>query len=213
MIMYCSHCGAKLEEDAKFCQDCGAKAGSKPIKKKAEEKDEEVVVNTEYFAISPKRLALFSILTFGIYEIYWFYKNWVAVKKFEGAKVSPFWRAIFAVFFCYNLFKRVLESAKQQGYQNSYSPGWLAAIYIGLLVIGNGLSRTETYDVGFNLFWLAVVVATFIPLLSVQKAINFNNEKIKEGGVLRESFSGGEVVLIVVGVLWMLLVLWGTFLP
>ncbi|MEX0998369.1 MAG: zinc-ribbon domain-containing protein [Thermodesulfobacteriota bacterium] len=200
--MFCKNCGTKLEEGAKFCQNCGSQTntheGSAPV---------------EYYAISPKRLILFSVLTLGIYELYWFYKNWQAVKESERQKMYPFWRAVFAVFFCYSLFKKVLESAKKQAYQSSYSPGWLAAVYISLLLLGSGLGNIDSYDLEFNFIWLIVVISTFIPLLPIQKAINFNNEKIKGSKVLPEGFSSGEVVLIVIGVLWFLLVLWGTFLP
>jgi hypothetical protein len=207
--MYCLNCGSKIEDGSKFCQKCGAKLAEKqPVVSKNNEKP---LTDIEYFAISSKRLALFSILTFGIYEIYWFYKNWQAVKKAEGQNISPFWRAIFAVFFCHSLFKKVLESAKNRGYQKSYSSGWLATAYILLLVVGNGLSKVESNDPGLNLIWLIVAVATFVPLLSVQKAINFNNEKVKGGVVSKQGFSGGEVTLIVIGVIWFLLVLIGTF--
>ena len=207
--MFCTHCGSKNDKDSKFCQKCGSKLADVQIKTKTN--DEKPSVNIEYLAISPKRLALFSVLTFGIYEIYWFYKNWEAVKKAEGQNISPFWRAIFAVFFCHSLFKKVLESAKAHDYKESYSPGWLATAYIALLLIGNGLSKADSSDSGLNLVWLIVALITFIPLLSVQKAINFNNGKIKEGAILKQGFSGGEVTLIVVGVLWFLLVLFGTF--
>lgn len=199
--MNCKNCNNLVPENAKFCNKCG-----KPVETKTDS-------SIEYFSISPKRLALFSILTLGIYEIYWFYKNWEAVKKAENLKISPLGRAIFAVFYCNSLFKKVLESAKSHNYQNSYSPGWLATAYILLLVVGNGLSRVESYDVGFNLIWLIVAISTFIPLLSVQKAINFNNEKIKGTSDLKSGFSGGEVVLIIIGLAWFLLVLWGSFIP
>lgn len=198
--MNCKNCDNLLPAGAKFCNKCRKPTGTQ---------DSPTI---EYFAISPKRLALFSILTLGIYEIYWFYKNWEAVKKFEGQKIYPFWRAIFAVFFCYSLFKKVLESAKSNAYQNSYSPGWLATAYILLLIIGNGLSRIESYDIGLNLIWLIITIATFIPLLAVQKAINFNNGKIKSDFSLKRDFSSGEVVLIVVGIIWFFLVLLGTFM-
>lgn len=203
--MFCSNCGTEVKEGAKFCQSCG-QATTTPASSSTGQK-------IEYFAISPGRLALFSILTFGIYEIFWFYKNWQVVKKQEGSNISPFWRAIFAIFFCHSLFKKVLDSAKSHNYPNPYSAGWLAAVYILLLFVGNGLSRVETYDVGFNILWLGIALSTFIPLLPVQKAINFNNEKLKGGQVLKEGFSGGEVALIVAGVVWSLLVLVGTFIP
>lgn len=190
-----------MPESAKFCNKCGKPLGTQGIS------------TIEYFAISPKRLALLSIITFGVYEIYWFYKNWEAVEKFEGQKIYPFWRAIFVVFFCYSLFKKVLESAKSHAYKNSYSPRWLATAYILLLAVDNGLGKVESHDIGLNLIRLVIANATFVPLLSVQKAINFNNEKVKTDFKLRKEFSGGEVVLIVIGIIWFLLVLVGTFLP
>ena len=150
--MNCKNCDNLVPDNAKFCNKCG-----KPIESKGGS-------SIEYFSISPKRLALFSILTLGIYEIYWFYKNWEAVKKAENLKISPLGRAIFAVFYCNSLFKKVLESAKSHNYQNSYSPGWLATAYILLLVVGNGLSRVESTDVGFNLLWLVIAISSFIPL-------------------------------------------------
>ncbi|MDD5481964.1 MAG: zinc ribbon domain-containing protein [Candidatus Shapirobacteria bacterium] len=199
--MNCKNCNNLVPENAKFCNKCG-----KSIETKTDS-------SIEYFSISPKRLALFSVLTLGIYEIYWFYKNWEAVKKAENLKISPLGRAIFAVFYCNSLFKKVLESAKTHNYQKSYSPGWLATAYILLLIVGNGLSRVESTDVGFNLIWLIIAISSFIPLLSVQKAINFNNEKIKGSSNLKSGFSSGEVVLIIIGLIWFLLVLWGSFIP
>jgi RNA polymerase subunit RPABC4/transcription elongation factor Spt4 len=209
--MFCIKCGSKIEDKSKFCPKCGAKLENNQNDLDKNTDVEKHSVNIEYFAISPGRLALFSILTFGIYEIYWFYKNWQAIKKAENQNISPFWRAIFAVFFCHGLFKKVLESAKSHEYKESYSPGWLATAYIVLLVVGNALSRAESSDAGLNFIWLIVAVAAFIPLLSVQKAINFNNEKIKGDTVIKQGFSSGEVILIVVGVIWFLLVLIGTF--
>lgn len=199
--MNCKNCDNLVPENAKFCNKCG-----KPVEAKSG-------ASIEYFAISPKRLALFSILTLGIYEIFWFYKNWEAIKKAENLKISPLGRAIFAVFYCNSLFKKVLESAKSHNYKNSYSPSWLATAYILLLVVGNGSSRVESADVGLNLVWLVIAISSFIPLLAVQKAINFNNEKIKGSSDLKSWFSGGEVVLVIIGCAWFLLVLWGSFIP
>lgn len=166
----------------------------------------------EYFAISTRRLALFSILTLGIYEIYWFYKNWQAVKESERQKISPLGRTIFIIFYCNSLFRKVLESAKSHGYQSSYSPGWLATTYILFLLVGNGLSRMESSDVGLSLVWLVVAIFSFIPLLSIQKAINFNNEKIKGDSDLKRGFTGGEVVLIIIGLVWFLSFIWNIFI-
>ena len=56
------------------------------------EKEEPVV----YFSISPLRLFLASLLSFGVYDIYWAYKNWDAVRNY---KKTPIFIRFFAVGF------------------------------------------------------------------------------------------------------------------
>lgn len=194
--MFCHKCGAKVEQGAKFCTSCGSQVGGH-----AEHGPDKV----EYFSISPGRLVLFSVLTFNLYEIYWFYKNWQAVKQAEGREMYPFWRAVFTIFFCHDFFKKVLASVKRDNYSESFSPGWLAAAYIVLLFVGNGYGRMEVRDVGdpwTYLFWLFVLlVITPLPLLPIQNAINFHNEKIGSKQVKTSTFTGGEVMLIIVGLI------------
>lgn len=200
--MDCKHCGNKLQKEAKFCGKCGNSVGMKI---------EKEIINVEYFSIPPARLALLSILTFGIYDIYWFYENWAAIKKYEKLKILPFGRAFFVVFFCHTLFKKIFQSAKKHGYAPSYSSGLLATIYIILLFAANALGRIESSDFGFSILWLAIASSTVIPLMSVQKAINFNNSKIIKNFNENRKFSKGEIVLAVIGAIWFGLILIGTF--
>jgi hypothetical protein len=198
--MICKNCDNKLASEAKFCNKCG-----KPVQLEKE------IVDIEYFSIPLKRLALLSVLTFGIYEIFWFYKNWEAIKKAEQQKISPLGRAIFTVFYCYDFFKKVLQSAKKNNYSDSYSPGLLALVYIVLLLVGNGLSKIENTTFVFNILWLLIATLSFIPLLSVQKAINFNNSKVVSNFDKNRKFSKGEIILTVIGTIWFGLVMLGTF--
>ena len=46
-----------------------------------------------FFATSQAKLAIMSIATLGIYDIWWFYKNWLAVRARTGRKIRPGWRA------------------------------------------------------------------------------------------------------------------------
>lgn len=201
--MYCENCGEKLAEGTKFCAKCGHPVDAV-----------EPVVATgqiEYYSIYPGRLFLFSILTFNLYEIYWFYRNWLAVKKAEGTNIQPFWRAIFTVFFCYEFFTKVLRTAKSNGYTDSYSAGWMATAYIVLLLAGNALGRANGIDPGSYLLGLIILlILTPLPLLPIQRAINFNNAKIVPHHSVTKTFTAWEVTLIIVGILLTALVVLGT---
>lgn len=195
--MKCLKCGGVLLEGSKFCSKCGE---SIEMGEKIEKENKEVF-NVKYFAIPVEKLAALSILTWGIYEIYWFYKNWEGVRIEEKRKMYPFWRAILSIFYCHSLFKKILGSAKKQGYSENYSAGLLAFLYIVSLLLARALGQVENPDLGFNLFWVAISFSSFVPLIWVQRATNFNNSKIVEGYNNNLKFSAGEVVIMIVGAL------------
>lgn len=101
-IVTCPECGLK-QETAERCRTCGViiKKFSKTADTEPEVAEHKISSRTEplYFAVSKSKLAVMSIFTFGLYEIYWFYKNWKIVKEETGRKIHPFWRAIFAVIY------------------------------------------------------------------------------------------------------------------
>ncbi|MSU74605.1 zinc ribbon domain-containing protein [Candidatus Kaiserbacteria bacterium] len=202
--MHCEQCGAKLAENTKYCSSCGN------VVSKAET---GALLPTEYFSISIGRLMLFSVLTWGLYEIYWFYRNWAAVKKTELPNIWPVARGIFAIFFCHDLFKRVLQTAKSNGYAETYSAQWLATGYVVMLIVGNVWGRTESLGSLDLLIMVFMLGVTPLFLLPVQRAINFNNKKLGLAPAEATKFSGGEVVLIVLGCLFMTLSVWGILLP
>lgn len=198
---------------------------SKNPKVEKEQKTTEVsaekeIIEIEYFNISPGKLVFLSIITFGIYDLYWFYKNWEAVKKFENRDISPFGRTIFSVFYCYELFRKILINAAAKNYEKKYSPGLLAAFYIIILLLSNILAKIPETEISnfpsdivlFNLVWLVLSNITVIPLYIVQKAINYNNQKIK-GDIPDKKYTGGEIILIIVGVIFTSLIFLGIFSP
>jgi hypothetical protein len=83
-----------------------------------------------------------SILTLGLYHIYWFYKNFEAIRKSQESGVSSSWgvlasliKAIFSIFFCYGLFKKIYENARDAGVEvASSTPSNLALLYIALFL-------------------------------------------------------------------------------
>jgi hypothetical protein len=162
-----------------------------------------------FFAMPLWRLALLSFFTAGIYDIYWFYRSWKAIQIAQPQKMRPFWRAVFAIFYAWPLFKDILTAAKSHGYQKLYSPGLLAAVYIIANLIGNGLSRADQYTATISSSLVAMSLVSIIPLVLVQKAINYNNEHIQSEAIPETSTA--EKLVIAAGIVLFVFATLGAF--
>ena len=80
-----------------------------------------------FFDVSIAKLVVLSVCSLGIYELYWFYKNWQIIRARERSDISPLSRAVFGYFFCYALFKRVRDYDGQTGGSVALPAGALAA--------------------------------------------------------------------------------------
>lgn len=77
-----------------------------------------------YFPVSTRKFIVMSVATGGLYELYWSYRNWDYIKRRDGLKIMPFWRAWFTLFFHYDLLKRMKGDLGSLALVD-YSPGWL----------------------------------------------------------------------------------------
>jgi hypothetical protein len=156
---------------------------------------------TPYFAVSLLKLAVLSSCTFGIYQLYWFYKNWEAIRRRTGAQIQPFWRAVFAAIFCYRCFNFVGQDARQRG---------LKSPPMGLLACGWILC-----EISYRLpdpLWL-VTFLSFLFVLPVQSLANkiIALETPKADSNTR--FDGWNWAAVVAGVLWWGLCIVGLTVP
>ena len=155
-----------------------------------------------FFAVSPLKLVLMSTVTFGIYEIYWFYKNWQFIKQRTRSDIMPFWRALFGVIFCYSCFREVKDVAAARGILSPWSPGWLAAGWI-IFTLAWRLPAS---------FWL-VCWLTPLWLVPVQNVINRLNAIVAPGHNPNTRFSGWNIAATVVGGIYILFMIVSCFLP
>ncbi len=61
----------------------------------------EVTAAARYYYTPPWRFVLQSVLTFGLYDIFWFERNWRAIRAADQSRIWPLARAIFARFTYY----------------------------------------------------------------------------------------------------------------
>lgn len=88
-----------------------------------------------WFVVGPGKLIVMSVVTLGMYQIYWFYQQWKRVRD-GGEDVWPLPRAVFGVLFSYPLFKRMADSSPDEA--PAGGPGLLAIAY-GLLCLASNL--------------------------------------------------------------------------
>lgn len=128
-----------------------------------------------FFETTPLKLAILSICTFGVYEIYWFYKMWRRAFP-KGNKFAAIVRALFCRIFLYQLLK---------SHQLPHAI-WLAIAY---------------FAVGFAIqlptFWGVVLsYLTFVPLVHVQMQLN---KRLKKP--VKAPFTWRSIMVAIVGVI------------
>jgi hypothetical protein len=117
-----------------------------------------------YFPVSTRKFVALSLLTAGIYELYWFYKCWQYVRARDGRKLRPFWRAFFSPLWLYPLQEDVTAHAPA-GASPSLGSVPAAVLYGALCVAPWKLPDP---------YWL-VSLLTFVPLLPLLGLVNASN--------------------------------------
>jgi hypothetical protein len=146
------------------------------------------------------RVILLSIASCGIYEAYWIYKNWRYVKEKDRIDIQPFWRGIFAVFFCHSLFRKIHKDAGMGTDQAAtFSAGGLATGWVILVILGNLISQA-----GGIASVIAFLMPSYLFLVPVQNYVNSVTRK-RNPGAEYYGWSAGHILCLVLGlVVWAL---------
>ncbi len=144
------------------------------------EADAETAV---YFPVSPRKFVALSVLTWGLYEIYWFYKNWSFARARDSSNILPWARALFAPLWYPALLGDLSKNLKASA-----------------IVPGGRLAPAAAYfllSVSWRLpdpFWL-VSFLSFVPLLPVVYRINAVNRDVSGAYAKNSSWKLRHVVV------------------
>jgi len=162
-----------------------------------------------FFHISGARLVLMSIASWGLFELYWIYRNWQYLKERDGLNIRPFWRGVFSIFFIHKLMGTIHDDPQaNRVVKAAFSPSLLATIWVVMLLVGNISGKAE--DPGLNLLGLVVSFPSFLLFLPVQNYINAVNKAISPD-TPHTKWSAGQHACLVVGVFIWLFILAAVF--
>lgn len=116
---------------------------------------DEPVEEVMFHPVAPWKFVLLTLVTFGLYELYWCYRCWKYVKANGRPDIRPFWRAVFAPLWLYSLQKAINPAASKNRVM------LIALVYFVMGLVSNFPDP----------FWI-VSYLTFLPLLYVVREVN-----------------------------------------
>lgn len=152
-----------------------------------------------FYVVSPKKYWVLFISTMGIYELYWFYKNWENYKINTKSNLWAIPRAIFAIFFVYRLFEainnRLIEKIPDSNWKYSAFP----ILYILITIferISDSIIPNETLSLSLTL--ASVPIIGWL-LYQAQQKVNIICDSPK--GEDNANFTVANFIWIALGVL------------
>jgi hypothetical protein len=187
----CPQCKAALDDYAPTCIECNCDVLSNDprppelLAKSINRNDRSV-----FFIVSPLKLVVMSIVTFGFYELFWFYKNWHYVQEHTKKHEFPLINSIFRMFTYYYLMVEIRRAGAAQQKSCPFSSALLAVCYAALIACG-ALSK----------FWPVIALVGLLSplaLVPVQKYVNdmLNSESSK---AINSRFGVANWIAIVIG--------------
>ena len=197
---FCSSCGHGIQATANFCERCGV-AIEKPLP----------------YLMSVHRVVTMSLLSGGIYLLWWAYITWKHYRDHTGEEAYPVWHALTLLVPIYDLFRihahtrtfKELMMARQL--TNSIRPGIAVVIILFVDCLGIiGRINVWSGEIGEISEGLAVyrLVAAIIStaliawlLVSVQDDINKYWRSVSPNA-LSSRLGIGEVLLTILGIVF-----------
>ncbi len=134
---------------------------------------------THYYPISRFKLFAMEILTFGVYPIYWAYRNWLSIKERDASKVAP---KLFGLFYPITYFWLVRDVNRAAAAINQPPVRFPALWAVALLICGSlGFLDPPRFladhlaaaaSPTFALFLMVMTIACLIPCVDVIGRLN-----------------------------------------
>ncbi|MBO1065133.1 MULTISPECIES: hypothetical protein [Nostocales] len=142
---------------------------------------------------SPIRYIFLCIITGGLYIYYWFYKNWVFIKKLQNLNIIPVLCGAFPGITIYSLTKRIFAIAKEKGYLINSKP---VGIFFMQSFMTLAIGRTP------GITGLIPLLFTFYPTIYIYDSLTYYAKKTHPNYQELGFFSGGMIGWIIFGIIF-----------
>jgi hypothetical protein len=156
------------------------------------------------FAVSLKKLAVMSVCTLGMYEVYWFWSHWRHLQRRQGGNFSAALRTVLAFLFWYPCFRRMSELGRRHGVPGAAPIALVAAAWLALM--GCTLLPRPWY----SLILLGILGRVY--LLPMQAWANRVNAAMTPRAGTNARLRGWNWVAVALGMPFVALMVVGTFL-
>lgn len=154
------------------------------------------------YLVSVNKFSTLSFFTFGIYPLWWMFKEWRFFMQKDERNIRPALRAGIALIYLYSLFKNIEIFASSKQYNRKIYKGLLFSGYVLLNLISS-----------FPYPYLFLSIFSFLFLIPSFKALNYAKRQSYDFKVIEQSkFSSGHKFIIVLGSILWLLILIGIFI-
>jgi hypothetical protein len=155
-----------------------------------------------FYPVGLRKFALMHAVTFGLYELHWFYENWWLIKARRNARFNPAGRTFMAPVFVWSLFREIRRAADEERIPTAFSPLGAAVLYlVGVLA---------TFALIDDL-WPVGLLLLYVPLHAAQHLASRVNAARAPHADRNETYSLANKATLLVGGVLFLLGLWSSF--
>lgn len=163
--------------------------------------DVDTKKEVEYFAISLSRLIICTLLSGGIYAVYWGFKNWNNYQKTTHDAVNPYLRAWFFDWTAISLFNKINYTTKSLKFHTFLGAACLLLFLVDRvltqLLIKNEIAKDWTFISAVTL--LIIMFIYPFCLVPAQKSINKHTTQVLKKS-LDKRFYPWEIVILLIGI-------------
>jgi hypothetical protein len=205
----CPECANPLLDSGQVCTGCGWSRYRPSVATLSMSPDAAVIVDEDVaafplFPVATHKFVVLSLCSFGVYQLFWCYRNWQRIGDTSREAISPLWRAVFAPLWAFSLFGEIRDMARANEVRVAWNSTLLALLYLA-----------------FNLLWRLpdeiwwVAFGSLLPMIPVQYTAQQVNRS--RAGLVTEDanvrYTWKNMVLICFGGLLLLATLMEPFLP